>query len=153
MTHRQMRSLAITHLQTTEKITRSYPIGLEGFQNDSERVFGNVEFVCKKYHICMLSTNINQYLAFQLPQWTWWVYEWGAQVRKHKYEKAPTQQSHYPAKITQLSHRIPLHLRKILFQVPEIQFLYELQRPSRPKDRHRLQFTHECNKVMTLTAP
>jgi hypothetical protein len=37
----------------------------------------------------MLSTNVNQYLAFQPPHWTWWVYEWGAQVRKHKYGKSP----------------------------------------------------------------
>jgi hypothetical protein len=72
------------HLQTTEKITKSHPIGSEGYQSDSERVFRNVEFVCEKYHICMLSTNINQYLVFQPLQWTWWVYEWGAQVRKHK---------------------------------------------------------------------
>jgi hypothetical protein len=53
-------------------------------------------------------------------------------------EKAPTQQSHYPEKIIQLSHRIQLHLRKILFKAPEIQFLYKLQRPSRPKDSHGL---------------
>jgi hypothetical protein len=46
-------------------------------------------------------------------------------------KKAPTRQSHHPAKITQLSHRIQLHSRKIL--VKEIRFLYKLQRPSRPK--------------------
>jgi hypothetical protein len=28
------------------------------------KYFRNPEFICKKYHICMLSTNINQYLAF-----------------------------------------------------------------------------------------
>jgi hypothetical protein len=64
MMHRQMTSPAITHLQMTEKITRSHPIGSEGFWSDSERVFQNVEFVCEKYHVCMLSTNVNQYLAF-----------------------------------------------------------------------------------------
>jgi hypothetical protein len=37
----------------------------------------------------MLSTNVNQYLAFQLLQQTWWVYEWGAQVRKYKISKSP----------------------------------------------------------------
>jgi hypothetical protein len=37
----------------------------------------------------MLSTNINQCLAFQPPQWTQWVYEWGAQVRKYKISKSP----------------------------------------------------------------
>jgi hypothetical protein len=37
----------------------------------------------------MLSTNVNQYLAFRPPQQTWWLYEWGAQVRKHKYGKSP----------------------------------------------------------------
>jgi hypothetical protein len=84
MTHRQMTSPAITHLQTMEKITRSHPIGLEGFWSNSDRVSQNVEFVYKRYYVCMLSTNVNQYLAFQPPQWTWWVYEWGAEVRNHK---------------------------------------------------------------------
>jgi hypothetical protein len=37
----------------------------------------------------MLSTNVNQYLAFRQPQRTWWVYEWGAQVRKYKISKSP----------------------------------------------------------------
>jgi hypothetical protein len=37
----------------------------------------------------MLSTNVNQYLAFRPLQWTWWVYEWGAQVRKHKDRNKP----------------------------------------------------------------
>jgi hypothetical protein len=37
----------------------------------------------------MLSTNVNQYLAFRPPQQTWWVYEWGAQVRKYKILKSP----------------------------------------------------------------
>jgi hypothetical protein len=37
----------------------------------------------------MLSTNINQYLAFRPLQQTWWVYEWGAQVRKYKILKRP----------------------------------------------------------------
>jgi hypothetical protein len=37
----------------------------------------------------MLSTNVNQYFAFQPPQWTWWVYEWGAQVKKYKISKSP----------------------------------------------------------------
>jgi hypothetical protein len=37
----------------------------------------------------MLSTNVNQYLAFRPPHSTRWVYEWGAQVRKHKYGKSP----------------------------------------------------------------
>jgi hypothetical protein len=74
----------MTYLQMTEKITKSLPIGSEGCRSDSERVFQNVEIVCEKYHVCMLSTNINQYLVFRPLQWTWWVYEWGAQVRKHK---------------------------------------------------------------------
>jgi hypothetical protein len=63
-----MTSPAVTHLQTTEKITRSHLLGSEGFRCDSERVFRNVEFVCEKYYICMLSTNVNQYLAFLPPQ-------------------------------------------------------------------------------------
>jgi hypothetical protein len=84
MTCRQMTRPATTHLQITEKITRSHPIGSEGFQSDFKRVFRNVEFVGEKYHVCILSTNVNQYWVFQPPQRTWLVYEWGAQVRKHK---------------------------------------------------------------------
>jgi hypothetical protein len=64
MMHRQRTSPAITHLQMTENITRSHPIGLEGFRSNSERVFQNVEFICKTFHICMLSTNVNWYLVF-----------------------------------------------------------------------------------------
>jgi hypothetical protein len=37
----------------------------------------------------MLSMNVNQYLVFRLLHLTWWVYKWGAQVRKHKYGKSP----------------------------------------------------------------
>jgi hypothetical protein len=37
----------------------------------------------------MLSTNVNQYLAFRTLQLTWWVYEWGARVRKYKISKSP----------------------------------------------------------------
>jgi hypothetical protein len=48
-----------------------------------------MEFVCEKYHVSMLSTNVNQYLAFRPPQQTWWVYEWGAHIRKYKYGKSP----------------------------------------------------------------
>jgi hypothetical protein len=98
------------HLRRAEKITRSYPIHSEGFRSDSERGFRNVEFVCEKYHVYMLSTNINQYLAFRPPQQTWWVYEWGAQVRKHKYGKSPhSKKPSSSKKITQPSHRIQLH--------------------------------------------
>jgi hypothetical protein len=75
-----MMSPAMTHLQMTKKITRSHPISSEGFRSDSERVFQNVELVYEKYHICMLSTNVNQDLAFQALQWTWWVYQWGAVI-------------------------------------------------------------------------
>jgi hypothetical protein len=89
MTHQQTTSSVMMHLQMAEKIIRTHPIGLEGFQSDFGRVSRNGEFVCKKYHVCMLSTNVNQYLAFRPPQRTWWVYEWGAQVRKHKYGKSP----------------------------------------------------------------
>jgi hypothetical protein len=77
-------SPAMIHLHMAEKITRSYMIGSEGYWSDSKSVFQNVEFVYEKYHVCMLSTNVNQYLAFQPLQQTWWVYEWGAQVTKHK---------------------------------------------------------------------
>jgi hypothetical protein len=89
MMHQPTTSSVMRHLRRAEKITRTYPIGLEGFQSDFGRVFRNVEFVCKKYHVCMLSTNVNQYLAFLPPQRTWWVYECGAQVRKDKYGKSP----------------------------------------------------------------
>jgi hypothetical protein len=39
MTHQHIMSPVVTHLQTTDKITRSYPIGLEWFQSDFETVF------------------------------------------------------------------------------------------------------------------
>jgi hypothetical protein len=48
-----------------------------------------MEFICEKYHVCILSTNVNQYLAFRTPQRTWQVYEWGAQVRKYKILNKP----------------------------------------------------------------
>jgi hypothetical protein len=89
MMYQQTMSSLRRHLRMAEKITRSYPIGLERVWSDSGRVFQNMEFVCKKYHVCMLSTNIKQYLAFRPLQLTWWVYEWEAQVRKHKYRKSP----------------------------------------------------------------
>jgi chaperone required for assembly of F1-ATPase len=42
----------------------------------------------------MLSTNVNQYLAFQTLQRTWRVHEWGAQVRKYKnIEKPPLEEA------------------------------------------------------------
>jgi hypothetical protein len=53
MTHRQTTSLAMMHLQMTEMITKSHPIGLEGCRSDSERVFQHVEIVCEKYHVCI----------------------------------------------------------------------------------------------------
>jgi hypothetical protein len=113
MTHQQMTSSVMRHLRTAEKITRSHLIGLEGFRSDFGRVFRNVEFVCKKSHVCMLSTNVNQYLVFRPPQRTWWVYEWGAQVRKHEYGKSPhlkkpsssTDHSNYPIKYNYLQER------------------------------------------------
>jgi hypothetical protein len=37
----------------------------------------------------MLSTNVNQHLAFRPRQRTRWVYEWGAQLRKYKISKSP----------------------------------------------------------------
>jgi hypothetical protein len=81
----------------------------EGFEHLHEH-FQNTEFVCEKYHVCILCTNINQYLAFQPLQRTWWVYEWGAQVRKHKYGKSP--HSKKPLSSTRslkLSHQLQLH--------------------------------------------
>jgi hypothetical protein len=129
MTHQRTMSSVMRHLRTAEKITRSHLIGSGGFRSDSERVFRNVEFVCEKYHVYMLSTNVNQYLAFRPPQWTWWVYEWGAQVRKHKYGKSPQlMKPSSSKKITQPSHRIQLHLRKIFSKEPEIHFLYKISK-------------------------
>jgi hypothetical protein len=68
MMHQETMSSVMMYLPMAEKITRSHPIGSEVFRSDSERAFRNVEFVCEKYHICILSTNANQYLAFQPPQ-------------------------------------------------------------------------------------
>jgi hypothetical protein len=58
-----------------------HPVLSDWFGEVSEHLdeyIQNPEFVCKQYHICILSTNVNQYLAFQPPHATWWVYEWGA---------------------------------------------------------------------------
>jgi hypothetical protein len=46
-------------------------------------------------------------------------------------KKAPTRQSHHPAKITPLSYQLQPRSRKIL--VKELRFPTKLQRPSRPK--------------------
>jgi hypothetical protein len=73
-----------------DKITKSHLIGSEQFRSIWTNNFKNPKYVCEKYYICMLSTNVNQYLAFRPLHSTWWVYEWGAQVRKHKYGKSPT---------------------------------------------------------------
>jgi hypothetical protein len=63
----------------------------------------------------MLSTNVNQYLAFRTPQRTWWVYEWGAQVRKYKnIEKPPHEEAIIPQQDPQSSHHIQPSPRKIL---------------------------------------
>jgi hypothetical protein len=58
----------------------------------------------------MLSTNVNQYLAFRPPHWTWWVYEWGAQVRKHKYGKKPPLEE---AIIEQKIHNHPITYNRV----------------------------------------
>jgi hypothetical protein len=122
-----------------EKITKTHLIGLEGFRSDSVRVFRNMEFVCEKYHVCMLSTNVNQYLASRPPQRTWWVYECRTQVRKHTYRKSPlSTRPSSSKKITQLSHRIQLHLRKILLKEPEIQLLYEMSKTLKTKRPSRI---------------
>jgi hypothetical protein len=124
------------------------------FRQVSERLrqrFQNTEFVCEKYHVCMLSTNVNHYFTFQPPQQTWWVYEWGAQVRKYKYGKSPY--SIKPSSsIDHSNHPIEYNYiqRKILVKGPELQFLYTVQRCSRSKDPLRLQFTHERNKTNDL---
>jgi hypothetical protein len=60
----------------------------------------------------MLSTNDNQYLAFRTPQWTWWVYEWGAQVRQYKNIEEPPLEEASSSKMI-YSHPI------IYNQVPE----------------------------------
>jgi hypothetical protein len=66
-------------------------------------------------------------------------------------EKAPTRKSHHPAKITQLSHQIQLHSRKIL--VKEIRFFYESAKTLKTEDPRRLQFTLECNNQQPRLLP
>jgi hypothetical protein len=79
----------------------------------------------------MLPTKVNQYLAFRPPQRTWWVYEWGAQVRKYKISKSP--HSKKPLSSNQTYSR-PIEYN----QVPEryyyfiLDYLTILERPSRP---------------------
>jgi hypothetical protein len=82
----------------------------------------------------MLSTNINQYLAFRPPPSTRWVYEWGAQVRKHKYGKSP--HSKKPSSSKKIyNHPITYN------QIPErysyfiVDYFTILERPSRPTIR------------------
>jgi hypothetical protein len=100
----------------------------------------------------MLSTNVNQYLAFQPPHSTRWVYEWGAQVRKHKYGKSP--HSKKPSS-SQRSTIVPSHTTK---SKKDISTLYStilqiLERPSRlitktlldQQDPYGLLFTLERN--------
>jgi hypothetical protein len=74
----------------------------------------------------MPSTNVHQYLAFRPPQRTWWVYELGAQVRKHKYGKSP--HSKKPLSSTDHSN-CPIDYnyirRKILVKEPKLQILYK----------------------------
>jgi hypothetical protein len=75
----------------------------------------------------MLSTNVNQYLAFRPPQWTWWVYEWGAQVRKYKYRKSPHSKKS-SSSTDHLNRSINYNYirRKILVKEPKLQFLYKI---------------------------
>jgi hypothetical protein len=101
----------------------------------------------------MLSTNVNQYLAFRPPHSTQWVYEWGAQVRKHKYGKSP--HSKKPSS-SQRSTIIPSYTTKIQ---KDISTLYStiLQYSKDPQDKyiqktlldqqdpHGLLFILKCN--------
>jgi hypothetical protein len=64
MMHRQMTSAEMTHLPMTEEITKIHLIHVEGFQSHSREFSKKVEFVYEKYHICIISTNVNQYLPF-----------------------------------------------------------------------------------------
>jgi hypothetical protein len=74
----------------------------------------------------MFSTNVNQYLAFRPPQWTRWVYEWGAQVRKYKISKSPTRRSHYPATRPTVIPSYNQVLRKIF--VPYTRLFYNTRK-------------------------
>jgi hypothetical protein len=115
-----------------------------------------MEFVCKKYHVCMLSTNVNQYLAFRTLQRTWWVYEWGAQVRRYKISK-----SHHSKKpsSSKKSTIIPSYTTKSQKDISTL-YLTILQYSKDPQDLqdhtttktllnqqdpHGLLFTLECN--------
>jgi hypothetical protein len=104
MMHRQMTSPVMTRVQTNENITKSYLIGSEGFQSNS-REFSKMQNLYAK----------NIMLACSLPMSTstWHSnhhngpggYMSGELKSENiNKEKAPTQQSHHPAKITQLSH-------------------------------------------------
>jgi hypothetical protein len=127
----------------------------------SERLcesFRNLEFVCEKYHICMLSTNVNQYLAFRPPHWTWWVYEWGAQVRKHKYGKSPHSKKPSSSKRSTI---VPSHSTKFQKDISTLhstilQYLKDPQRPTiktllKQQDPHGLLFTLE-HKLRSITS-
>jgi hypothetical protein len=128
------------------------------FGEVSERLseeFRNPEFVCEKYHLCMLSTNVNQYLAFRPPHWTWWVYEWGAQVRKHKYGKSPyskqpsssKESTVVPSNTTKFQKDIITLYSTILQYAKDPQDLQDHTTKTLldQHDPHGLLFTLECN--------
>jgi hypothetical protein len=112
MIYRQMTGLEATYARygrEDHQVSSDWFGNILGRLNWKNR---NTEFVCKKYHDCMLSTNVNQYLAFRPPQRTRWVYEWGAQDRKYKISKKPPLEE---AIIQQKTHNRPINYD----QVPE----------------------------------
>jgi hypothetical protein len=88
--------------------------------------FRNPEFVCEKYHVCILSTNVNQYLAFRPLQRNRWVYEWGAQVRKYNISKSPHSKKPLSSHKTYNCPSYNQVLRKIF--VPYTQLFYNTRK-------------------------
>jgi hypothetical protein len=132
-----------------------YQVSSDWFRRVSEHLdkqFRKPEFVYERYHVCMLATNVNQYLVFQPPQWTWWVYEWGAQVRKYKISKSPHSKKSLLSKKT-YNHAITYNNILERYSYFILDYFTILERPSRPttktllnqQDPDRLLFIFECN--------
>jgi hypothetical protein len=77
--------------------------------------------------------NVNQYLAFQPPPWTWWVYEWGAQVRKYKISKSPHSKKPLSSNKTH-NHPITYNLVSERYSYLILDYFAILKRPSRLQD-------------------
>jgi hypothetical protein len=88
----------MTHMQTTEKIPKSYPIGVEGFQSNSREISEmwnlytkNIMFICS-----LLTSTSTWYSDYHNGPGRYMSRELKSENINKK--KAPTQRSNHPAK-------------------------------------------------------